>query len=184
MKIKPTKKITRRYLLWGAIVLGVLALGVTGFYWANSHLSNDNNIDYTQPTEEQKKSGTEKKKETIESDPPKSSGETDTPPTPIPQPNGKDKIDMAITATNQDGSILQIRALIYGVVDGGTCTLTLTRDSMTITRNASVQSLANSATCEGFDIPAGELSAGTWTASISFENSTLTGNTSQEVIIQ
>lgn len=75
---------------------------------------------------------------------------------------------VSITAANQTTSSVQIRSLIQGVIDNGTCTLELTGGGVSLTRSVGVQASANSTTCRGFDIPIGELSVGVWRLRLTF----------------
>ena len=134
-----------------------------------------NGIDYSPATTEQQQSGSQVK----------SSGSSDTPPAPTTIP-GSDKknVQIIITSANQNGTILQIRSQIGAVEDTGTCTLLLTSTGQTdITKTANAQALANTSTCQGFDVPTSELSNGLWHISISYSSSTLTGTATQDVTI-
>lgn len=71
-------------------------------------------------------------------------------------------IAVTISAANQNGEVLQIRAFGDIVTNGGLCQLTLTKGSSSITKSAPTQAAANISTCQGFDIPMSELSSGTW----------------------
>jgi len=137
--------------------------------------NNQNSIDYNEATSEQKKAGNAVK-----------SGLTDSPPEPTSIP-GSDKknVQMIITAANQNGSILQIRALISAVENTGICTLTLTSAGKpTVTKTANSQALSSTSTCQGFDIPVSELSAGTWHAIIEYNSTALTGSATQDIVVK
>jgi hypothetical protein len=93
------------------------------------------------------------------------------------------QVDLTITSVNQSSTSLQIRTLIQATTNNGTCSLTLTKNGSTVTRTASVQAAASSSTCEGFDIPLNELSAGKWQMTIKFNSGSINGEVSQEVSV-
>lgn len=74
------------------------------------------------------------------------------------------KLVARITTARQTehGGTLQIRTIIEGVTNNGSCSLKLTRGNNSVQRKVGIQALPNSSTCKGFDIPADELAAGTW----------------------
>lgn len=107
----------------------------------------------------------------------------DSPPAPIPQENGKDKVELAITSYNQGGTAYQIRSIIYAVVSDGECTLILTKSDEVIVKKSPVQALPNSATCQGFDVPLSELSSGNWQVNLKYENDNISGATSVTIAV-
>lgn len=71
-------------------------------------------------------------------------------------------LSATITRSQVSGSVAQIRVLIAGS-DNGTCTLKLTKvNATTVTKEASVVSKGTFLTCDGFDVPVSDLSAGNW----------------------
>lgn len=86
------------------------------------------------------------------------------------------------TADTIEGGVYRLRYLI-NTVGSGTCNLILKKGSATVTKNTNIQALANSSTCQGFDIPVSELSKGAWTASLNVKIGTKTGSLSHTSII-
>lgn len=95
--------------------------------------------------------------------------------------SSKATVSVLLSSANQNDGILQVRIMIGALISEGTCSLTLSRNGAIVTRSAGVQALSNSSTCKGFDIPVTELSSGSWTAEIKFENSNLLGTTTSQV---
>jgi len=96
----------------------------------------------------------------------------------------KSSTRMIITALSQNGSTLQIRVQINTIEDTGVCTLTLLKSgSNSVEKSVSSQTLANTSTCKGFDIPTTELSPGTWQATITYDSSKHSGSIAKEVVI-
>lgn len=91
---------------------------------------------------------------------------------------------ITITASNQNGSIYQVRTLINVVVSDGTCTLTLTNGNHTVAKSSGVQANPSSSTCQGFDVPVSELSPGDWDLTVTFSNETHQAKTSKTVTIK
>lgn len=107
---------------------------------------------------------------------------SDRPPAPTPDPDGgKSIVKVTIASVNQNDGVLQIRTLISAVTSTGSCTLTLVKEGVTITRTAQIQALPSSATCKGFDIALSELSVGPWQATLVYENDELTGTATKEI---
>ena len=111
---------------------------------------------------------------------------SDQPPSPTPQPNAKSIVDVVFTASNQSDSTVQIRVLVSAVDSDGSCALTLTSSSSgtVINKQSGVQALSTTSTCQGFDIPLGELHTGTWSVSVLYENPNLTGSASTTIEVK
>lgn len=199
MKSISSKKSSRALYASVATVLIVL-LGLSAYVYAyNGSLfgwrlrtqtaQQPGSTNYNPPTAEQKKAGSNVKLNTTSNPgsatkPGASGSPSDTPPAPTPQPNGKSLVNVSITSANQNGSMLQIRAVIDTVTSSGTCTLTLSGGGKTVTKTSGVQNLPSTSTCKGFDVATSELGSGTWTASLTFENSTLIGKTSKTIAVK
>lgn len=151
---------------------------------ASQDIQHDNNK-YKPATPEQIQDGINTKKDSLDNqDSSKTSTPNDTPLPPTTVESGKDKVELIITAENQSDTSYQVRTQIGYVTNEGNCTLTLKKDTAVITKTAAIYPLAKTSTCQGFDIPITELSAGTWQMNITFSNSTLIGNISKNVIIK
>ncbi len=165
MKIK--KKLTKKkYLLIGTIIV-VAALIAGAIYFTtqsnqNTEKKSDtsknrarvNTVNLKPPTKEQKKSGEQKKQESIEAS-----------QAPATTPQAAD-FAVTITAANQNGALFQVRSLITNLSNEGTCQLQMKKGESIIEKTVSTQALASSSTCKGFDIPLSELSDGTWNLKI------------------
>lgn len=198
MKIIKPKSKKAPLLITGIAIAALLAIGSVVYVYAfdgnlfgwHKPYPNDS-VNYNEATQDQKDAGTQAKQNSANTDiksaeganKPTSSG-SDPLPAPQPQPSGKASVGVSITASSQAGSIYQIRSLISALTSNGSCTLTLTKGSATVIKTAKVQTLANSATCQGFDIPVSELSPGTWSVSLVFENSEIQGNTTATITVK
>lgn len=192
------KRIPKKLIITASAVLLLVAGALTYVYAFNGSLfgwkasqsaTSGNGVNYGPATSEQQKSGSQIKSGSANNQPDSSKSPTspsDTPPTPTPIPGStKKNVQVTITAANQNGSLLQVRAIISNVTNTGTCTLTLSKSGQTtITKTAAIQPLPSSSTCKGFDIATSELTPGTWQLALHFENSTLVGDASKSVSVQ
>lgn len=170
----------------GCSVLYVYAFGgnLLGWKATTTNTSTTKGVDYNPPTSEQKKAGSQVKQESLDASNGKTTNQSDTPPAPTPHTGSKSTVGVSITASSQNGTTYQIRSQIDTPTDTGSCTLTLTKGSATVTKTADIQALAKVSTCKGFDIPTSELSPGTWQMTLHFANDTLTGSTSGTITVQ
>lgn len=187
MKIDRRTSHKRQWIIAGSII-AVLAIGVGGYFifkslHENQINSQNSNVDYSKPSNDQINAGKGTKDSSVGSGKPSTSG-SDQASSPVPQADGRGKVDASLTAANQNGSLFQIRFDIGAVTNTGTCTLTLNKGSVTLTKTAGIQALAGSSTCKGFDIPISELSAGTWQLTLHFENDSLVADTTGTAIVQ
>ena len=81
-----------------------------------------------------------------------------------------------------DGSLV-IRTTINQMLGSGTCDLTMTNGSKTVTKNSGITQNPSSSSCEGFDIPVSELAGGSWKVSIVVTSGDRTGTIIDEVTI-
>lgn len=187
-KLLNAKKIRKKKLL--IILLAVVLLlgagattyvyGFGGSLFGWSAQSDD--IDYNEPTEEQRQAGNDAKKETIERE--TSNDDEEGKPREDNQSNTNEdeNVSVIISAANQNEQTLQIRTLIHTLAEG-TCQLTLTKGDVAVSREADTQQSASSSTCKGFDIPISELSRGTWKLHIQYKNDGASGEASQDITI-
>lgn len=169
-------------LLVGAALTYIYAFNGNLFGWKTAQ-NTPTTTNYGPATSDQQKNGTTIK--TNSSASPGASG-SDQPSAPTPIPGSAQKgVAVTITAANQNGSTLQIRALIGAVENTGTCTLTLSQTGQqTVTKTSGTQALSSTSTCQGFDIPTSELSTGVWHITITYNSPTLTGATTKDVTVK
>lgn len=174
-----------------AIALSLLIVCVAvASMWYYLHTKNQQSESYTTKpaTQEEKDAGSQSKQTTIDSGT-KQQNSSDTSSNSDKQTDSQSTTTsptagVTISASAQNGSIYQLRFLIDTVVSRGTCQLTLTKGSATVTKQAALQSLAQSSTCQGFDISTSELSAGTWNVSMQLSGSSHTGSTSGTIEVK
>lgn len=96
-------------------------------------------------------------------------------------PNTSASLTGAINYKSVSGGNLVIRTTINQLLTSGTCTLTLTNGSKTVTRSANIAQNPSSSTCQGFDVPTSELGSGTWSISIAIASGDKTGTLTDSV---
>lgn len=188
MKIKNNRTNKRKLIAISlAILLLMTSMAVGALYYVNKQNANKNTdspsatTNLQPPTEDQKQAGQSTKEKSANeanqpiSQPPKNL--TSTSKTPV-------QVDITASSQNISSGLYQIRSLIGSVQNSGTCTIVLSRNDIQVTKQAGVQALASSSTCQGFDIPVSELSTGQWQVVLSFENSQFIGNASTVINIQ
>lgn len=182
-KEKSTKK--KKLTITAVAILGLLVVVFCLFILPamQSKPTTNSSANSTKKSEDNKKASENLKNSP---DPSKSDGTVgnDQPATPATQADGRKKVDVLLSAANQNGATVQIRFDILTITNTGTCTLTLTKDQSTVTKSASVQALPDSSTCKGFDIPTSELNPGTWQIKLHFENSETVADTTGSMVVR
>lgn len=98
--------------------------------------------------------------------------------------NASSTLTGSISTAAVEGDKLIIRVTIDQLLSStGNCTLTLTRASQTLTYQANTIDNPSSASCEGFDIPVSDLSAGEWAININISAGDRSGSLAGKVTI-
>lgn len=115
-----------------------------------------NQVDYDPPTDEQKQTGIDAKKDFIE----RTEREDAT------SESGLSSV--SITTASQEDSTLRIRTTISSKATG-VCKLTLSKAGQAdIIRDAETQDMGTYSTCKGFDVDTGTMAKGDWKVSVGF----------------
>lgn len=130
--------------------------------------SDDDAIDMSPPTNDQQQTGSSTKEEAVNK-------ETEAKNDDNTQASN---LDVSFTTVSQADNVLRVRAKVQKLVSGGTCNLTLTKGSSTVTKTAPTYAAASISTCQGFDVPVSELSPGTWQLSLTVRTKTASGKAS------
>ena len=164
MRINPKKNFKPYIIVATLVLLSLAAVGVYAFSRdPETARSGDEGVkpintqNLETPTNVQVDTGNDAKKNAIEKDEQQS------------QVEPGDPLSIAVSASLADGT-LYIRSNIDALLSTGTCELTLSQGSRTVRKTASVQALAQSTTCQGFNVSASELSEGEWSVSVSVES--------------
>lgn len=185
MKIKTQKNSNKKIIVWLIIILLLIGIGVSAYvYYHQSHRGSDsqsNGVNLKPATKEQKDAGDQSKSSTVNTD---SSSNSSKSTGTQPSDPSSSNVNVQTSASAQNGATYQLRYLISSVENDATCTLTLTKGSSTVTKTAKTQALAQSSTCQGFDIPTSELSPGTWQAVMVVSGNNINGSASSTIQVQ
>ncbi len=171
MKIK-RKRISKRVLV--AIIVAACIVGSVAYIVYAQKADNDTNkkrksITYSGPSEQDKKDAEDEnssasKREEIENN---QSATT----------SSKKQVNPVITNANQSGDQVTVNAYISGVFeDGGTCTMTATKGTKTITRTSKAFADATTTNCSPLSIDRSAFSeSGTWGVVVSYSSNSAEG---------
>ncbi len=176
----------KKIVLITSTIILLIAAGVGGYFvMANGNKQQDikktetpNETNLEPATSEQIEAGNSVKETTVENDGKPNSGGSDKPP------EAGAAIGVSITAANQNGNVVNIRALISELLNTGNCSLKLTKGATVVLKTAAVQALSSTATCQGFDIPTSELSNGSWHLTLTVTSGDRTGTAEYDMSIQ
>lgn len=176
MKITPQKSNKKKLIIitFGLVLLAFVS-GVGYYLWSRQEPSSES-TNLGPATAQEKADGDAAKKKTIDassSESDNSSSEKTTPDTnaqgsAVQPSTPQAAVPIRVTAKSQNGNLYQLRTQIDGLFSTGLCTLTITKGQQTVTKTASIQALAQTSTCQGFDIATSELSPGMWNIQLSF----------------
>jgi len=101
---------------------------------------------------------------------------TSAPPSPHPT-SDRHAVNVVVTQSGWDAGSGAIEVAGYAVViePEATCTLTVTRGSLTRAATRQAASDASTTSCGVLSVPAAQLSAGTWTAVLTFDSASSVG---------
>ena len=168
----------KRLILWGVCITLV---GVLTFFLI---MSTHNALTPAKTTTTAKQVGAAKE--------PSNTSTAGTPTfTPKTQDNGAStatqasSIGIVFSVANQDfnGGPVNIKTILSGV-DGGTCTVTLTKEAITITKFANIILKSTFYGCDGFTIPYTELSPGSWNLNLMVSQNDKSNSFSKTVNVQ
>ena len=190
MKIKQKTKLSKTKIL--AIVAACVLLIVGGFLGfmymkkTGPFASDTSMINYGPSTAEERQAGEEVKDQYSKStEGINTNAGSDQSPAPTPTPDGsKSTVGVEVTAANQNGNVLNIRTLIQTVSSDGTCMLTMSGpSSKQYSATSDVQAGPTTSTCKGFDVPTSALSAGKWTITIQYEDTSSKGSSTKDITV-
>ena len=163
MKISENKKASKRKILIALSVVVVLLLAAGAIFayasssWPFDSLSQtkDSQTETTSPL------GTPQETTPEDKDPVKAPSQYEG-----SDPNTSASLTGFISYSSVMDGNLVIRITIDQAVSSGTCKLTLTKGSASVTKTSTIVANPSSSTCSGFDVPTTELSSGVWDVQI------------------
>lgn len=105
-------------------------------------------------------------------------------PTPTPTPGEKKPVTPIITNANQTASGINISAFVPGITeDGGSCTLTLTKGGLKVTKTNGAFFSGTNTSCQNFTVSPNDFSeSGDWQAVVSYSSATAQGTSANRQI--
>jgi hypothetical protein len=96
---------------------------------------------------------------------------------PVPVAStGASRVSIVYADWTTTSGAVEVGGFVGGVVESdGTCTLTLTQGSTSVTASLPGEPDATSTSCAGLEVPGAQLAPGTWTAVVTYESSTSRG---------
>lgn len=173
------RKNKNKWFILAAVLVAVLAgwLAVSAYlkswpFESQRQINTENtSVNYDAPTEDQIEEGSQTKQEIIENSKPNEY-------TPTESTAG-----VSITVAENNEGTFVVRTLIQAVTTG-TCTLQMTGPgSATYSETVNVQPMANTSTCQGFNIPMDKLMSGEWNIDLTFTNADGSSSATKEVTI-
>lgn len=93
--------------------------------------------------------------------------------------SAKKTIQVGISSATKEGSSLEIRSFATGIIEGnGTCTATLTKDSLKVTGISEAFIDASTTQCEPIEIDIAKLQTGTWKLIVTYDSQDYEGTSS------
>jgi cytoskeletal protein RodZ len=136
--------------------------------------TNENDINYDPPTEEEKQQANDTKNEL-----PSSVDKVE------PQDTNLGLAEVVIVDANQYDNEIEIRAFVANYIMNGTCTLTFTRNDLTVKRSVEAYSDATTTPCVNTTIPSSEFSEkGTWELEVRYDSGEIYGSATQKVEVR
>lgn len=175
-KLNIRNKITKKVVIIFAAVLVVFGGGVAFAYQkitqddtppAVTTPSDTPTISDGPPTEDEKQALIDRNEQRIN---------------PAPT-EGKRTVNPVITMANQAGNEVTVNAYVAGVVEeGGSCTLTLTRNNLTVTKTVTAVGNATTTNCPPFFIGRSEFSEpGEWSAVVTYNSEKASGSSQSKM---
>lgn len=171
-KLVRPKVVVPIIVIAAAVVAGVvLWQNYSDKSYTTKNTPGDSSINYGPPTQaQQHPAGVNPK------DKPSQAGNNSKNNTNQTDTKTKQKATVMITTWAQKHGDMTVNGFVQEVVeDGGTCTLTLTKDGITRSESRPAKANATNTTCGENDIPVSQLSPGTWQAVLSYSSTKYVG---------
>lgn len=171
------KKILTTVIIPGAIVIVLIVSCVWILLQKKSHDNTttgqapqpESLVNYSPPTDREKQSGDSVKESVLQDEARRNQSPTQT-------TDGRRSVTPVISYAGVYGNSVEVGAYVSGIFeDGGTCTLTLKKDSEQKTVSITSEKNANSVDCPVMSISKNSLSVGSWDASVFYGSKAASG---------
>jgi len=172
------RAITNKKILIPSII-AVVALAGGGVYYLKNRADEPKPtafVNLDPPTEEEKQQAEDNKDRIVKEQEEQASQ-------PPPSNGGPKSVTPVITSAELYNGAIEVSGFVPGVFeDGGTCTATLTKGSSKITKQVQGVKNVSNTQCNGFSVPASELSAGTWSVTLAYSSATAQGSSAASTV--
>ena len=183
---KRTKKKNRKLLIAIFALLVVLIVGGL-FWWSKSREKPYTFINYNPPTKQEKAAGDEKKKEIVQEsqNQPQTSSDSQSTQTKAQAEviiTSAAQFDQAQTPNDTSDDIIDIRAYIPNRYEKGTCTITLSKGSLKVVREAPAYPDTSYTICTNPLIKRSDLpEPGDWQVVVAYSSDAASGSAAQTI---
>lgn len=171
MKIPKQNKKAFTITLITVLALVLIGGGVAAYVVSQNQDKADsqetNSVNYDPPTDQEIEEGQDAKKDAYENS--KNEADDDKSTT------NKRSVSVGVSFADIYNSNLEVRAFTNGIVEAGTCTITVTKGSETITKTSGAFIDASSTQCEPVFIPKSELETGAWSVTVKYSSASAEG---------
>lgn len=179
---KSSKQVwSRRKIIIGLIIISLVALAATGFYYNNGNktsdhvkrdVSLDKDINYDPPTEEEIKSSDAQKDENLKQEEAARNQPSDIKP------------NIVVVDASQYDKVVEVRAYVSNILeDGGKCTAVFTRNGTTVSKASNAFRDATTTQCRPIEIPRSEFpTAGEWQVVMKYKSATTSGESAKRFV--
>ena len=180
---KPTKKNRTKKLL---MILVVILLIVAGVFFAYKHFyQKKNNTVYSPPTAEEKQSGDDIKPEVVKRQEQEDAQKKDNPElTQNNQTNSpSSSAEVIITDAAQYNNVIEVRSFVSNQYKDGTCTITLTKGSLKVSKETKAYKDATTTICTNPLIDRSEFKqAGDWQVVVKYTAGEISGESKPQTV--
>jgi len=192
MRAQPQKSKKALIITTVIVAVALVGYGATAYsmsLWpfpSNSTNSTEtgepNTVNYGPPTDQETEDSQNAKKDNYNnSNPDENGANVSNGDTPV---SNKTSVNVGVSFADIFESNLEVRAFTNGVVQAGTCTVTVTKDSKTVTETSGAFIDASSTQCEPVMIPKSKLSSGKWSVTVTYSSDSAYGVSEKiEVVI-
>lgn len=180
--VKHKNKQQNKKLLIIGIVVALLLVGGAAFALTRNNTPNnspvDDGINFEPATEDEKAENDRHKEDIVK--------QNETAKTPGSQPEDNKNVEVIITGASQNTSTntVEVRGYANTFDDNGTCSLQLQKNSVTVSTSKAATQNVSTMSCGKLTIERSKLSAGTWTAILSYKSSESSGRATRQIEVK
>lgn len=153
---------TKIVFILSTLVIATLAIGYVIYTKVNTDtqiIQDQNEINYQPPTEAERSSGDERKKIIDET-----------------ENNKNNNVEVVIVDAGQYDSVIEVRAFVQGVIEGGNCLITFSQGTSRVNRTIPAFIDATTTQCENLTLNRSDFpNSGEWSVVVQYASDSATG---------